>query len=140
MNATQNRCRTGMKGDGRTKLHLQNLWRWSCGLEEYPYPEDVVGTLPSPREIGESQWCNEFEQLMRNRIIMGTFRYGALRGGGGTYDNIQSAIDRLVLYQDSGNKEHLVDAANLCLVEWVEEVHPDAHWCATDDGIHKEKM
>jgi hypothetical protein len=34
----------------------------------------------------------------------------------------------------------LVDVANLCQVEYIEEVHPNAHWESIDDGKHKEKL
>jgi hypothetical protein len=96
--------------------------------------------FPEPARMLELQWCEEFINYCRNRILMGTFRYGYMKRGNGTYDNIQSAIDRLKMYQDTGNKEHLVDVANLCQVEYIEEVHPNAHWESIDDGKHKEKL
>jgi len=40
-----------------------------------------------------SEWSSEFEQLMRNRLIMGRFRYGRMdRTDQLNYDRIGSAI------------------------------------------------
>lgn len=123
--------------DGRTKLHLQNLWRWKCGLPEYPMPEEVRAKLPSYKEIMKTQWSSKFETLMRNRLAMGAFRYGLLnKGSGEVFDSIGSAIERLKLYKQTGNQEHLVDAANLCLVEFMAETHPNVHMESIDDGVH----
>lgn len=85
-----------------------------------------------------SEWCLEFENFMRNRLLMGRFRYGSMGSKPG-YDNIGSAMRRLVLYQRTGNLEHLVDVANLCMVEFVHSEHPLRHFEAGDDGEHAEK-
>lgn len=90
-------------------------------------------------DLRGSQWSAEFETLMRNRLLMGRYRYGAMRDQGQNgYDNIGSTLRRLRLYRDTGNLEHLVDAANLCLVEFVTGAHPDMHFEASDDGEHAE--
>lgn len=94
-----------------------------------------------PAKLVREQWSPEFEQLMRNRLLIGRFRYGRLhKQRSDAYDNIRSAIKRLRLYQQTGNLEHLVDAANLCLVEYVTGDHPERHFDATDDGEHVEKL
>lgn len=126
---------------GRTRLHLDNLWRWKCGLPELPMPEDPARLVPPYETLKQDQWCKEFEGLMRNRLIMGSFRYGLLKENSGSgFDSINSAIERLKLYQRTGNQEHLVDAANLCLVEFQAETHPNAHLESIDDGIHVERI
>lgn len=104
-------------------------------------PEDKTRVVPPLNELKLDQWCPEFEELMRNRLVMGSFRYGLLKNNSGSgFDSIGSALERLRLYRDTGNQEHLVDAANLCLVEFQAETHPNVHMSATDDGIHvKEK-
>ena len=124
---------------GRNGIYLRNLWLWTCGLPEHPLPEDPLPpALPNIEEIMKRQWCKGFILLCRNRLLMGTFRYGFFSKGKGEYDNIASAIERLQEYQKGGNKEHLLDAANLCHVEWVEEVNQKAHFTSIDDGKHKE--
>jgi hypothetical protein len=91
-------------------------------------------------QIYQMQWSNAFEQAMRNRMAMGFFRYGALPSqiGKCKYDNVASAKRRLQLYLQDGNMEHLVDVANLCLVEFV--VHPEKKFSPTDDGEHTKQL
>lgn len=90
---------------------------------------------PSLAELAESEWCAQFEKYMRNRLLMGYFRYGPMGKKPG-YDNIGSAKKRLELYEQTGNLECLVDIANLMMVEFLESDHPLKHFCATDDGEH----
>ena len=90
-------------------------------------------------ELKVSEWSPEFERLMRNRLLMGSIRYGKLRAKGKpAYDRTGSIIKRLERYKETGNKEFLVDCANLCLVEFVECKHPKAHFSAVDGGEHVE--
>lgn len=92
---------------------------------------------PTLAELEKDQWDNRFETLMRNRMIMGAFRYAPLcYQMGGNYDNIGSIMRRCEAYQEDGNGEHLVDIANIALVEWVTK-RPEFH--AVDDGIHTDK-
>jgi hypothetical protein len=78
-----------------------------------------------------------FVTLMRNRMALGFFRYGLITESLRRYDNVASAIRRLRLYLEDGNQEHLVDAANLCLCEFVtKSSNPRAEWCPIDDGEH----
>lgn len=87
-------------------------------------------------ELRQSQWSPLFETLMRNRLVLGGLRYGLLKEEGPRFDNVGSAIARLKRYQTDGNIEHLVDAANLCLVEFERGSHPKRHFYANDDGYH----
>ena len=82
----------------------------------------------------KSEWSSTFERLMRNRLIIGRYRYGRLdRDGDQNYDRVGNAIERLRMYQKTKNAEYLVDAANLCMVEFV---NGDHHFEAVDDGPH----
>lgn len=69
----------------------------------------------------------EFEALRLNRLTLGTLRYE--QNGWASYDIIGSSVSRIDLYIRSGNKEHLVDAANLVALEWVQPQHQKSHWC-----------
>ena len=76
---------------------------------------------------------------MRNRLVMGAFRYGLFRAQlqeGIRYDSLSSIQRHLEAYRESGNLEHLVDIANLCLVEFTVPAHPTAHFSPIDDGDH----
>lgn len=111
---------------------IKNLWRRSCGL-----PEQVSDKLPSLAELRKSEWNKPFEQMMRNRLIMGAFRYGLLEGHNKPqYDRVDSMHRRLNLYTKTGNMECLVDVANLCLLEFTECHHPNKHFHSVDDGEH----
>ena len=88
-------------------------------------------------DLERSEWSPKFERYMRNRLIMGALRYGLLHAPGKPkYDRVGSIIRRLEKYQKDGNQEHLVDAANLCLMEFEEGVHPLKHFGAQDDSEH----
>jgi dihydrofolate reductase len=113
-------------------LYFDNLWRWKCGL-----PENEYGKPITFEELQQTEWDVDFEKLMRNRLIMGATRYGRIGAKNKPkYDRINSMIKRLTKFQESGNKEFLVDVANLCLLEFVECNHPNQHFHAIDDGEH----
>lgn len=101
---------------------------------------EPADAAPSLDEIYATQWSPEFEQLMRNRLAMGFFRYGALpkQIGCHKYDNLGSIEKRLSLYRENKNRELLVDIANLALVEFV--VHPEHPFKPVDDGVHAERL
>lgn len=93
-------------------------------------------TLESLRQ---TEWSSLFETLMRNRLLVGRFRYGLMGDPAkANYDHVKSMKERLRLYEKTGNLEHLVDVANLCLVEFVHSKHPRKHFAAADDAIHCE--
>lgn len=121
-----------------SRFFLDNLWRWKCGLPELDGTEHAEPTIDVDA-LRKSEWSNEFEQLMRNRLVMGAIRYGKIGAPGKpTYDRVASMQKRLAKYTETGNKEFLVDVANLCLLEFVECAHPNAHFSAIDDGEHVE--
>ena len=114
--------------------YLNNLWRWKCGLSETDNPQVPKINLDN---LKNSEWSVDFETLMRNRLIMGAIRYGRIGEiNKPKYDRIGSMIKRLDKYKVTGNKEFLVDVANLCLLEFVECHHPKAHFSSIDDGEH----
>ena len=85
-------------------------------------------------DLERSEWSPQFERLMRNRLLMGALRYGPIGAPGKPqYDRVRSMIKRLNRYDETGNKEFLVDVANLCLLEFVECHHPTAHFHAIDE-------
>lgn len=107
----------------------------AAGVFSAPSSVSAPETL---EELMKKQWNEQFVRLMKNRMCMGYFRYGSLQHQKRKerYDSIGSSLRRLRLYQATGNLEHLVDAANLCLIEFTIPNHPNAHFDATDDGVH----
>ena len=84
-------------------------------------------------QLYATEWDTRFEQLMRNRMVMGALRYGRLGAPGKPqYDRLASIEKRLRIYRETGNTELLVDAANLCLIEFAEGSHPQKHFRALD--------
>lgn len=93
--------------------------------------------MPSPAELRRTEWCEAFEEAMRARLVMGAFRYGRMmQEGKPNFDRITSIIGRIRQYEADGNIEHLVDIANLALLEFRIGQHPRRHWHAVDDGPH----
>lgn len=67
----------------------------------------------------------------RNRLVMGSLRYKTFtrrRAEKASTDFAVEAIRRVNEYKRTGNKEFLVDAANMCLMEFEFPVHPTAHF------------
>ena len=99
--------------------------------------DPVADKTESLTDLVVSEWSPEFERLMRNRLLMGRFRYGRLdRTEQRNYDRVGSCLRRLRAYRETGNLEYLVDVANLCLMEFEHSDHPDRHFEAADDGEH----
>ena len=113
--------------------YIRNSLLEHCGL----IPRKI---LPDLNSLRTTEWSAQFEQLMRNRLVMGGIRYGLLHSANKPqYDRIASVIKRVTEYKATGNMELLVDAANLCLLEFEEGNHPNRHFKAKDDAEHVEK-
>jgi hypothetical protein len=84
--------------------------------------------------------CEEFSKLCRSRMTQGYYRYHHDLNSNepGNYDAVTSAILRLRKYQETGNQEHLVDVANLMLVEFKLPTHPRPYFQALHDEGHSE--
>lgn len=113
------------------EAYLMDLWRDLAGL---PPVEDSIWEF-----LQETQWSPRFERLMRNRLIMGCLRYEpfSAKREHFEYDCASEAIKRILLYQQDGNKEHLVDAGNMCLLQF--EFGP-GEFRPQDDGVHAKKV
>ena len=96
-------------------------------------------SVPDLDDLRKTEWVPEFEQLMRNRLLMGAFRYGLLNTLGKLeYDHIGSIEKRLAKFRVDHNLEHLVDVANLCMVEFYAGTKRGQTVQAQDDGEHCE--
>lgn len=118
-----------------------NVWQFLRNRVEQRILGPVGDKTESHASLVMTEWSFLFERLMRNRLLVGRFRYGKMNDPSkGDYDCVKSAITRLRMYQKDGNLEHLVDCANLCLVEFVHGKHPLKHFNAGDDaGEHCER-
>lgn len=105
----------------------------------------IIAPIGDKREaldhLLQSEWSCDFERLMRNRLLMGRYRYGLMqRTDALQYDRVGSAMERLKKYAEHGNTEHLVDVANLMLLEFEHGQHPSRHLLAQDDSRHVEYL
>lgn len=127
-----------MKSTEKTNTqYLRDRLLARAGLLE-PEPPKFKGM--TYEQLRASQWSPEFEEQMRNRLMMGAFRYGLLGAPDKPqFDHVPSIERRLQKYKETGNAEHLVDIANLCMCETLEPAHPNFHFDAQDvgeDGEH----
>ena len=108
-------------------------------LEQAGIFDDTKRPLKDLDAIEREQWNRTFERLMKNRLTMAYFRYAPIRSqiGKALYDNVGSIKRRLALYEQTRNREHLVDIANLAMVEFT--VNPDYPFEALDDSEHTHK-
>lgn len=93
--------------------------------------------VPSLESLRETEWDPEFERLMRNRLIMGVFRYGLLKDKHTQGHLIVDAMLRVIeKYRKTGNLEFLVDLANYSLLEYVAQRGAGGVFVSVDDGDH----
>lgn len=93
--------------------------------------------LPREDEMQSTEWCREFEQAMRARLRMATFRYGRFKDRPNRAHNMmQNITKRVERYRLTGNLECLADIANLAMLEFSDPRHPAAHFKSEDDGEH----
>jgi len=85
---------------------------------------------------------DSFVELMNNRMRQGYFRYNRNEPGEPAkikyFEHIKQC---LVRYQETGNQENLVDAANSCRLEFLfPSGHPNPHFSPSDDEEHAEVL
>lgn len=85
--------------------------------------------MDSTDKILARDFSEGFIQLMKNRILTSHYKYGWICD---TYPELADAVacldQRLALYRESGNAEHLVDVANFAMIEFMRPRHPQAHF------------
>ena len=114
------------------EFFIGNLWRRSVGLSE-----KKNSFLVTMEELFETEWSPEFEQLCRNRLAVGGYRYSRMNDPEeGHFEWVQAIIDRATLYQETGNDELLIDVANFAMVEFLKGRHPKKHFTSMEDVEH----
>lgn len=72
-------------------------------------------------------------QKMANRMAFSQEKYGDLADGyPHRVDAMANVKERIALYEETGNIEWLLDAANFAIIEALYPAHPDAHFRSTD--------
>lgn len=111
-----------------------------------------AGLIPPPKprfkpsdlaKLKQTEWSSQFEQLMRNRLVMGAFRYGTFEDKAklrtDPWNLLEPVTSKVEKYQQTGNTEYLVDAANYLLLAFEFDPHPLKHFLALDDTDHCKK-
>lgn len=92
-------------------------------------------TLKYPPSVPDSEYDKSFLQGMLDRMGMSFFKYGRVREAYPSKVNaLKSLRLRLEKYERTGNTEHLIDAANFAMIEFMYPAHPDAHYNPQDSG------
>jgi hypothetical protein len=96
---------------------------------------DTEFTIEIPKQVleDEPEMAEYLKalQLMVNRMVFSHFKYGAMSN---KYPDSASAFagaqKRLAMYENSGNTEDCLDAANFAVIEHLFPSHPKAHFRA----------
>lgn len=118
-------------------FYLQNAWRRAAGLPEIDLPAYGKTQLKDVEANVEVK-AKHFMALMRNRLLMGTYRYQA-KATKAEYKYIDGLKLKLKAYEETGNTELLVDIANYALLEFEEPSIEGAHFTPLDDANHLNK-
>lgn len=80
-----------------------------------------------------TEYSDRFWDLMKNRMAMSYAKYGPLADAFPDKVNaLHSLLDRIRKYEQTGNTEFLVDAANFAMIEFMRPSKSGAHFAATD--------
>jgi hypothetical protein len=167
--------------DNVARLFLADAWRTNAGHAPI---ELLTQRSENYEELKQSEWSQTFEvqlrdhylhgkvymieessivhffTLMKNRLIMGRFRYGKLNDPSkAKWDRMGRIRKEVELYDVDGNDERLIDIANMCLLEFEEGTedkeellkitsasirtffhgdHKNKHFKSSDDSLHNE--
>ncbi len=108
---------------------IRNRLLEKAGLVE-PRPAPYKGATFD--QIREQECGDGFCDMMDNRLVMGFLRYGPMKSTKPLFYDLEKARQRLELYEQDGNTEHLIDAANFCRCEFKRSRHPNKHFSARD--------
>ena len=97
-------------------------------MRRAPYDSpDSPATMPE-----ESEFSRIFTRGMLNRMLVSFHKYGPVESGIHKLDCPANARQRLALYEQDGNAEHLIDAANFLMMEFMYPKVLGAHFTGTD--------
>jgi hypothetical protein len=86
-------------------------------------------------EVLQKQFSEDFVRKMKARVFLGYHRYGESKQykEQKKYDILKTIEKHLRLYNETGNAERLVDAANYLMIEFMHPQHPNAHFEADEE-------
>lgn len=80
-----------------------------------------------------NEYCEKFDELRKNRVETSYYKYGPARKNfkSGNVKAIPTMNLCIKKYQETGNREYLLDAANYLMFEFMFPQHPNSHFRAT---------
>ncbi len=91
--------------------------------------------MPIDDILPKSEFSHQFVEYMKNRMFISFNKYGPVADGFPHKVNaIESLHLRLKKYEETGNTEYLVDAANFAMIEFMHPKHKNAHFEGTDNA------
>jgi hypothetical protein len=85
--------------------------------------------------VPDSEFSAEFVQRMAVRMNMSYHKYGPVADAyPHKVDAMKSMMQRVEKYMETGNAEHLVDAGNFLMIEFMRPGHRNAHFVAVDSN------
>lgn len=81
----------------------------------------------------KQEYSEEFDRLRKNRVETSYYKYGPARKNfaAGNVQAIPTMEWCIKKYQETGNREYLLDSANYLMFEYMFPQHPKAHFRAT---------
>lgn len=127
------------------EFFMDNAWKWKCNLPEIDY--DKRDKLAPKSQISEfDDLPEEFNEILKaadNRMHQGKFRYGPIkRQNLSNYDTVKECIRRMQRYIDGDrqNLELVVDAFNMCRIEFYKGKLAGKTIQSVDDGEHAQEI
>lgn len=92
---------------------------------------DLTIRLGAPR----SEFSEQFVQGMADRMAFSFHKYGPLTKNYPVPAHaLDSLMDRLRKYEETGNTEYLMDVGNFAMIEFMRPAHPKAFFRPTDSN------
>lgn len=80
-----------------------------------------------------SEFSPTFLRGMLSRMGVSFYKYGKIKDGfPSKIHAVDSLEQRLEMYKEDGNTDHLMDVANFAMIEFMHPSHPDAHYIPQD--------
>lgn len=82
------------------------------------------------------EYSPDFDKKRLNRVKTSFYKYGSAKDNFGSklVDAMASHEKCIEKYNETGNTEYLLDAANYLMFEYMYPQHPKAHFKATDSN------
>jgi hypothetical protein len=106
-----------------SKLEYETIKKRNWNREFHGTANKFIDLFETVSKIGIEDFNKKYVDFIkksRNRMIMGFYRYGEL-GNQGMIDRATYLIKKGRYYHETGNKEALLDCANVAMAEWTEK-------------------